>query len=61
MRGQKFKSVGEIQQKISSLGERWILKLVPAICELAKETGREPPASDEANGIVYLIELCAKQ
>ena len=50
VQGQKFASIGEVQQKVSSLGERWSNKLVPAICQLANETGKEPPASDAPNG-----------
>ena len=55
VRWQRFKSKSEVQQKVSSLTEHWILKLVPAICGLAKEA---PPASDEQNCECF-SELCA--
>lgn len=42
--GQEFKTVTEVQQKVSSLEEHWSLSLVPAIYQLAKETGKVPPA-----------------
>lgn len=50
LRGQRFTSMGEVQQNVSNIGERWSLKLVPAICHLAKETGKDKPASDLPNG-----------
>ena len=32
------------------MGERWSNKLVPAVCQLAKETEEPPPSSDLPNG-----------
>ena len=57
MMGQKFKTVAEIKQKVSSLGERWSLRLVPAICQLAKETGKVPPTSDIPDGEYTNVNL----
>ena len=35
---------------ISSLGDKWSNKLIPAMCQLAKETNKPPPYSDLPNG-----------
>ena len=48
--GQKFSTTDEVKQKVSSLHERWSIKLVPAICELAKETTKASPPSDLPDG-----------
>ena len=50
VRGQKFSNVGEVKQKVSTLGERWSNKHIPSICQFAKETEEPPPASDLPNG-----------
>ena len=44
MMGQKFKTVAEI-------------RLVPAICQLAKETGKVPPTSDIPDGEYTNVNL----
>ena len=50
VRGQKFSSINDMQQKVTTMGECWSNKLVPAICQLAKETEEPPPLSDLPNG-----------
>ena len=57
VRGQKFGSTIEIKQKITSVGERWSNKLIPAICQLAKETDKPPPSSDLPNGKHMLLHV----
>ena len=57
VRGQKFGSTVEVKQKISSLEERWSNKLIPAVCQLAKETDKPPPASDLPNGKYMLFHV----
>ena len=49
VRGQKFSSINDVQQKVTTVGEHWSNKFVPAICQLAKETEEPPPLSDLPN------------
>ena len=46
----KFGNTAEVKQKVSTLGERWSNRLIPAICQLAVETNMSPPSSDLPNG-----------
>ena len=53
-------STDEVKQKVSSLNEHWSIKLIPAICQLAKETAKASPPSDLPDGkqVFYTICVC---
>ena len=58
--GHKFSSTDEVKQKVSSLNERWSLKLVPAICHLAKETAKASPSLDLPDGKHAFCTICER-
>ena len=55
--GKKFTCIGEVREKVSSLGERWSNKLVPALSLFAKETDEPPPCSDLPNGMPKCVTI----
>ena len=51
--GIRFTSLEDVRQKIRLVQKRWDTVVVPAIVQVAVESGRHCPESDELNGKLF--------